>query len=97
LEIAVNGTTPFMISNGAAGDGDLFIVTSAGNVGIGTAIPQGPFEVVGISTVILPKKTSDPCSASSEAGIFYNDTSNYPCFCDGTNDLKMNDNTTACF
>ena len=97
LEINELGTVPFMISNGAAGDGDLFIVTSAGNVGIGTAIPGAIFSVKGTDGIILPKQTADPCTAAKEGMVFYNDTSNYMCYCDGTNDLKMNDNTTACF
>ena len=41
--------------------------------------------------------TADPCGSIGEGGIFWNDTSNYFCYCDGTNDLKMNDNSTACF
>lgn len=51
----------------------------------------------GESGVMLTKKiTSDPCTAGLEGGIFYNDTGNFMCYCDGTNDLKISDNT-ACF
>ncbi len=41
--------------------------------------------------------TADPCGSLTEGSIFWNSTSNYFCACDGTNDVKMNDNTTACF
>ena len=44
------------------------------------------------------KKTADPCASGiTEGGIFYNDTSNYYCYCDGTNDVKLHDPATACF
>jgi hypothetical protein len=44
--------------------------------------------------------TADPCKATGYGvgSMFYNATSNYMCFCDGsTDDIKMNDNSTACF
>ena len=49
--------------------------------------------------IIIPTKvTADPCTAGApEGGIFYNDTSNYFCFCNGTDDVKMSDGSTACF
>ena len=50
-----------------------------------------------VSGVVLGGETSDPCGTLGEGAIFYNTTSNYMCYCDGTNDLKMNDNSTACF
>jgi hypothetical protein len=66
-----------------------------GNVGIGSTNPVSKLQVVG---VIVPQKaTSDPCTAGREGGIFYNDTSNYWCGCNGTDDVKLTDNTTACF
>ena len=46
------------------------------------------------------KVTADPCGDTTnypESTIFYNDTSNYYCFCDGTNDVQMHDPSTACF
>lgn len=47
---------------------------------------------------LIPKKVvADPCGTMSEGSIFYNDTSNYMCYCDGTNDVKMHDPTAACF
>jgi hypothetical protein len=39
LEIVESGTTPFMISNGASGDGDFMIMDTSGNVGIGMTTP----------------------------------------------------------
>lgn len=45
--------------------------------------------------------TADPCGDTTNfpiGAIFFNSTSNYHCFCGAANaDLKMNDNTTACF
>jgi len=43
------------------------------------------------------KKTADPCSILEEGALFYNDTSNYFCYCDNINDVQMHDPTTACF
>jgi len=40
---------------------------------------------------------ADPCTAAREGAIFYNSTANEICFCDGTNDLRIKDATTACF
>lgn len=72
LEIAETGTTPFMISNGASGDGAHFIVNSDGNVGIGQSNPTIPLEVVGSSFPIFRAKrtvslTNDVRSAFSVA------------------------------
>lgn len=48
--------------------------------------------------MIIPQKVvSDPCSSGEpEGGIFYNDTGNFWCGCDGTNDIKLSDGS-ACF
>ena len=46
---------------------------------------------------IAPKHTSDPCGTLAEGIMFYNDTSNYFCYCDGTNDVQMHSPATACF
>lgn len=47
--------------------------------------------------VVPAKVTADPCGANyPEGSIFYNDTSNYWCGCDGTNDIKLSDGA-ACF
>jgi hypothetical protein len=49
----------------------------------------------------IVKVTSDPCVASAdypEGAIFYNDTSDYYCFCDGIGaDKQLHDPATACF
>ncbi len=51
LEIVSDGTNPaFMYSNSAGGDGDKFIITSAGNVGIGTITVDGPLDIVGLAS-----------------------------------------------
>ena len=44
--------------------------------------------------------TGDPCGDTTnypEGTSFYNDTSNYYCYCDGTNDVQMHSPATACF
>ena len=51
----------------------------------------------GTGILLVPHFTSDPCNAAREGGIFWNDTSNELCYCDGTNDLRADDGTTACF
>jgi len=58
LEIVESGTTPFMISNGASGDGDFFTVTTAGNVGIGSTAPSSLLDVTGSSPKIVVNATS---------------------------------------
>ena len=45
----------------------------------------------------IGKITADPCGTMLEATIWYNDTSDYMCFCDGAGvDRKVSDNTD-CF
>ena len=70
-------------------------ITSSRNVGIGTTNPIAKLEVNGL--IVPDKVTADPCTAGQEGAIFYNDTSDYWCGCNGTNDVKLTDNTTACF
>lgn len=43
--------------------------------------------------------TADPCGEADfpEGTTFYNDTSNYFCYCDGTNDVQLHSPATACF
>lgn len=56
---------------------------------------QDDLEVNGF---IFPEsETADPCAGGNESGIFYNTTSNYLCYCDGTNDVQVHDPATACF
>ena len=46
------------------------------------------------------KVTADPCGDTTnfpESTIFYNDTSKYYCFCNGTDDVQMHSPATACF
>lgn len=48
-------------------------------------------------SVVPYKAVADPCGTYEEGTMFYNDTSNYMCYCNGSNDVKMSDDTTACF
>ena len=72
-------------------------IAGTGNVGIGTTAPGAALEVDGGG--VFKKVTADPCGAGYPEGVlFYNDTSDYYCFCDGAgDDLKMHDPTAACF
>jgi hypothetical protein len=46
---------------------------------------------------IVPRKfTADPCGTLGEGTIFYNDTGNYMCYCNNSDDVKMADDS-ACF
>ena len=86
------------------------IITTGVNTGTGSApttdengikfAPRGVLgPQVGGDGGLVPKFiTGDPCAVMQEGAIFYNDTSDYMCYCNGAGaDLKMNDNTTACF
>lgn len=57
--------------------------------------------MTGADYVDLDGQTADPCpgwAPNHEGRIFFNSTGSFPCFCDSsTDDLKMTDNTTACF
>jgi len=46
--------------------------------------------------VIFDHATVDPCTSVDAGGTFYNTVKNVLCFCDGSNDLEVHDNT-ACF
>lgn len=61
------------------------IQPASGDLNITSAAPE------------LSKKNSDPCGTLTEGTMFYNDTSNYMCYCDGTNDVQVHSPATACF
>ena len=72
--------------------------TATGAFTVNTSIDTtGPIRNTGAT--IVDKVAADPCSGSgyAEGAMFYNDTGNYMCFCDGTNDLKFENITSACF
>ncbi len=68
LEVVEAGTTPFMISNGEGGDGDFVIVTTAGNVGIGTTVPQQLVQIKG-GDLKMGVGTFDNASASEDVYV----------------------------
>ena len=41
--------------------------------------------------------TSDPCTAAKVGTIFWNDTAKEMCVCNGSNDVRIKDASTACF
>jgi len=63
----------------------------------GTILLTAP--IVDVSAALtLNFVVADPCGTYPEGSIFYNDTGNFPCYCDQAgDDLKLTDNTTACF
>lgn len=77
--------------------------------GVGSASTQtadvgiaGKLEVDGIvyaDAGIIPRHvTSDPCTSGAPEGlVFWNTTAKELCVCNGTNDLRVKDMTTACF
>jgi hypothetical protein len=64
-------------------------------------IQAGNGAVAIISSGLLPAVlTADPCAGGNypEGSLFYNDTSDYMCFCDGAgNDVQVHSPATACF
>jgi|GEM_PF-1766525 len=59
-------------------------VDSEGNVGFGTTTPQ---QRVHISNVLMLEPTNSPgtCNANTEGSIYYDDSFNELCFCNGSN------------
>ena len=48
--------------------------------------------------MVLEHKTGDPCSSGApEGAVFWNATAKEACVCDGTNDVRLKDASTACF
>lgn len=82
-------------ASGSAGDADGGDINLSGGTGYGTGT-EGNIKVL-VGGFIPKKVTADPCTAMPEGSIFYNDTSNYLCYCNGSADVKMSDDTTACF
>ena len=93
--VKISNNKPLMVSSSVGRNGDFMTVTSSGLVGKGTTNPLSTLHVDG--TIIPMRTTSDPCSAPKAGALFYNSTSNYWCGCNGTDDVKLTDNTTACF
>lgn len=82
---------------------NFLIFTSDGTSNWAERLKIDKYGVVSIITsgFVLNKVTADPCgdtNAFPEAGQFYNDTSDYFCFCDGAGDDKRLDApATDCF
>lgn len=100
-DISTTGDLVLQPSAGTGtGTGADFIVEHCPAGGTGSTVNScvAAVTVDGETGVMLVKKhTADPCSAGLESGIFYNDTSNYWCGCDGTNDVQLHSPATACF
>lgn len=88
-----SGTEVFDVDNSGALSSASYSTTGA--------ITAASIAVTGLASADRVKtlgETADPCSTFGVGAMFYNSTSNYWCFCDGnTDDIKMNDNNTACF
>ena len=76
-------------------------VTGSGTFGgTGTSTFSGIVNVnAGYTSAVVfgTGATVDPCETFSAGTIFYNTTSSFFCFCDGTNDLRMTDILVSCF
>jgi hypothetical protein len=70
-----------------------------GNIltGVMTGTPSSQY--ISVEGGVEPSNlTADPCGTYPEGAIFYNDTSDYMCFCNGTgNDVQVHSPTTACY
>jgi len=104
--LTVGTTTPTgEITSKTDGTEDMYSGVTSGDVESFKVDKDGDLTAVGgvfSGALILPQKTADACTETgyTEGSVFWNSTSNYPCFCggnDGTTDLKFNDNSTACF
>lgn len=96
-----SGDTPGRLSFWTTTDGtetlsERMTIKNDGDVGINTIDPATTLDVNG--GIRADFKTADPCGAGFPEGVlFYNDTSDYYCFCDGAGvDKKVSDNG-ACF
>jgi hypothetical protein len=70
--------------------------TTANTIAVSSATGASNVKLTGIA-VVSPFESEDPCSSGyTEGALFYNITKNVLCFCDGTNDLEVHDNS-ACY
>jgi len=47
--------------------------------------------------IVTAPYSGDPCTAAREGAIFWNTSANELCVCDGTNDVRIKDASTACY
>lgn len=107
--VAIGRTTTALFTNSMA-LGATAVVDAANKARIGndsmTTIEFAPGATIGSATgdttitsavPQMSKQTADPCGTFPEGTMFYNDTSNYMCYCDGTNDVQVHSPATACF
>jgi len=92
IDAVASETTPSLES------GELLFLTQTGGAAATEKLRIHDTGEVEFQKGIVPDAvTADPCgSGYPEGSIFYNDTANVLCFCDGTNDLKISDGS-ACF
>ena len=64
---------------------------------IGATLVAPILTSVSVTSIRFAGASSDLCAMLLEGSLFYNITDKFFCYCDGTNDLKMSDNSTACF
>lgn len=79
----------------------VLVVTNDGKVGVGTDTPISSLEVngriQGNGGVVVGKSTASICGSAPDGTIFFNDTSNFLCFCNGGNALQAAAPLVACF
>lgn len=96
-ETTTTNSNSLVLATGSVVDG------VGGTISLAPGAPSGTGDnglIEFLAAAVLDKKTADPCGNAveyPEASIFYNDTSNYLCFCDGTNDVQVHSPATACF
>ena len=97
-KFSVSSVGAVTASGGADFGGDITLENdeTISNSSDGTVLITSP--IVEVSAALkLEFVTSDPCGTYPEGSIFYNDTSDVVCFCDGSgDDLKVVDGS-ACF
>ena len=109
--LQVNGTGEASIVLDGTGEASIYFDDQDGSIyydltepglyldSVTSVVSNSTFEVRGIGNTIefSTGETSDPCGSLNNGTMFYNETSNYFCYCNGSNDVKMSDDSTACF
>lgn len=80
---------------GTASAVERMVIKNDGRIGIGTATPGAKLEVTNTLRLTPTTAPSPTCSAATEGTMFYNNTANRICYCDGTS-YKRVDANGAC-
>lgn len=72
------------------------VITSSGNVGIGTTTVNATLDVNGYAKLKTNTAAPVACSATYKGSIAMTSTTNYICYCDGTSWKQIHSPATAC-